>query len=356
MDQSDVRMGWAPALLCIEDEPAKTPKVVALKPHPKQKEFDAFAKGNHIGGCVAGDSLYGVIENFSVVKSPLLGEKSGLSMLQQEQNRIGRRMLESMGIYRGANDNKTATEVQLRTASAELRIQDALVNKARVQETMQRHVEYATMPRRNGKTFTPRMLEQTSGGQNGWFTGAPPCVGWWQASKSKREDHARYWDGRFWSPSVSMRPVAVAPKLSFAVDTPSNSARVKWRPVTPHWIPGKTLVLDQGRPVLYVPTYEGPLAQLRMYESFNSSSIGGYLGALTKQKVYNAQKRVEAMMHSEPDCGWMKIRPTPAPELAELNAALSRLSGAAQSSSCEKQQASDWPRWIVGDWDKKWTG
>ena len=112
MDQSDIRMGWAPALLCIEDEPAKTPKVVALKPHPKQKEFDDFAKGNHIGGCVAGDSLYGVIENFSVVKSPLLGEKSGLSMLQQEQNRIGRRMLESMGIYRGANDNKTATEVQ----------------------------------------------------------------------------------------------------------------------------------------------------------------------------------------------------------------------------------------------------
>ena len=102
MVQSDIRMGWAPALLCIEDEPAKAPKVVALKPHPKQKEFDDFAKGNHIGGCVAGDLMYGVIENFSVVKSPML----------EAQRKMERQLLDSMGVYRGANDNKTATEVQ----------------------------------------------------------------------------------------------------------------------------------------------------------------------------------------------------------------------------------------------------
>lgn len=295
MDQSDIRMGWAPALLCIEDEPAKTPKVVALKPHPKQKEFDDFAKGNHIGGYVAGYDVYSVGVDFADITTPLHeyifkfgeNEKSGLSALLEAQRKMERQLLDSMGIYRGANDNKTATEVQLRAASAKLRIQDALMNKARVQEKMLRHVEYASMPRRNGKTFTQRMLEQNPFSSDGWFDGAPPCIGWWQASKSKREDHTRFWDGSHWSLAVTMRPGSRAPGLMISKDRDANSARVKWRPVTPCWVPWKTLVLDQGRPVLYGPSYEDPLAQLRRHESFNSSSIGGYLSALTKQKVFN---------------------------------------------------------------------
>lgn len=35
-----------------------------------------------------------------------------------------------------------------------------------------------------------------------WQEGAPPCVGWWNASVDKNPSVRRWWNGRFWSIAV----------------------------------------------------------------------------------------------------------------------------------------------------------
>lgn len=32
-----------------------------------------------------------------------------------------------------------------------------------------------------------------------WFSGPPPAVGWWPASKLKTDGFYRWWDGSYWS-------------------------------------------------------------------------------------------------------------------------------------------------------------
>lgn len=128
MTQFDARMGFAPALLCIEEEPLKkTATVTALKPHPKQKEFDAFANGNHLIPFKAFE--YGSIEDFRVVVDQCISIHEYMTRYDRglgvhDELTFYTNGQERSRIFRGANDkqNKTATEIQLNIREVEQRM------------------------------------------------------------------------------------------------------------------------------------------------------------------------------------------------------------------------------------------
>lgn len=145
MTQFDARMGFAPALLCIEEEPLKkTATVTALKPHPKQKEFDAFAKGNHIAGMIAGASVgVDLASLVSCTTSCLITEymtrydaghraddDDELTFYTNGQQR---------SIFRGMHDEpekKSATEIMMKTREQETRMMREMLDRMSISRPM----------------------------------------------------------------------------------------------------------------------------------------------------------------------------------------------------------------------------
>lgn len=74
---------------------------------------------------------------------------------------------------------------------------------------------------------------------NTWHDGAPPAVGWWNASTQRASDAWRYWDGQRWSRAVYWRAHNECPSNSYLdvkrVVAAVLNVHVKWRNLQPPW-------------------------------------------------------------------------------------------------------------------------
>lgn len=358
MTQFDARMGFAPALLCIEEEPLK--KTVSVNFGFRGRTNDPFEVGDHSKVSVPTkipklmqvvqvreeDCVQGArAERFAAhtkFQDPTcsineymdryahgLGVHAELTFYTNEHVRR---------VFRGANDkeNKTATEIQMQIREAEQRMLRSVLDNMSVSRPMpapsglsmlmeaERQREKQLRHANNAGSGAEGLKNYTSGG-DGWFDGPPPCAGWWEASKSKHEGHYRRWDGSRWSAHATVtRDGECSNEFAWRqLEPEEKSNKVKWRPFTPPWESTKTLVLERGRPVLYMPSEEDPLCQLRIRESFSSSSAydrSVKLRMLTKEKCDAAAARLDAAINGKP------IDPKNV-SLADVNAKLSELSG-----------------------------
>ena len=61
-----------------------------------------------------------------------------------------------------------------------------------------------------------------------WAKGAPPCVGWWNASVARDPECRRWWDGCYWSEPVFVGESKARARRAKAIPT-SLYHIIEWR-------------------------------------------------------------------------------------------------------------------------------
>lgn len=410
MTQFDARMGFAPALLCIEEEPLKLTKPPIGFGY-RGRTNDPFEVGDHnrvgmptktpglmrVVQVSEADCVQGARAERFAAQTEFQDPTCSISEYRTRYD-VGSAIHDELTFYkngqprtvfRGMHDepeNKTVTEIQMKIRAAEQRMLRSVLDNMSVSRPMPAPSGLSMLmgeQRRQEKQLRHAigfgsgyegydLKDYTSSG-DGWFDGPPPCPGWWEASKSKHEGHYRYWNGSgLWSVHVVSRDGNCS-NLKPVYDAYDRSAKVKWRPFTPPWQSTKTMVMENGRPAIYVPTEQDPLCQERIKESFSSSSAHDRsvkLRMLTKQKCDAAAARLDAAINGKPIEStdfWAEldkapylggsafakfkadpvatVKPqTPAnPGLADVNAKLQELSGETLKFKRFKPQ-------LTGDW------
>jgi len=306
MNQSDYRMGFAPALLCLPEEPhdRKTVKP-AIGYGYRGRTNDPFEVGDHmrVSEPVKGfpglwrlsdvrerDCVQGVRAELFAAEEKF--EDQIMSIYDYAVEVPGARITCFGGGGAGSNGTIGGGNEMMRR-SAERLNQDVI---RQICKKIRHADEWST----GAVGLMANTLSEGPDG-DGWFHGAPPCQGWWNASASKHERMYRHWNGVAWSPSLNSLKVQDAHSridASMAQGRDPNSHKVLWRPFTPLGMPPVLLKMGaHGRPVVVKapdPCEDDPLGQRGLQSAWKTGPVGmAGFGSVPHQRTSNAQQLVQ---------------------------------------------------------------